>query len=300
MSAADTAGTHPVPARAAGGAVGTPRTPRGTMPSSWRLLRSELRLIMGRRRNQAGLLVLASVPVLLSVALRMSGAEDGGGGLLSSVTNNGIFVALTALSIEMALFLPLAIAALSGDAIAGEANIGTLRYLLTVPVGRTHLLAVKFTSLVIGALIGVLVVAGTGVIVGGALLGLGPTTILSGNQVGLAEALGRLAIAGLYLAAGLAGLAGIGLFISTLTEQPIAAMIAVTVVSTAMWIMDSIPQLDWLHPWLLVNRWSAFADALREPIFWDTMGTGLLVDLGYVVVFVTLAWARFSNRDVTS
>lgn len=310
MSAAEMAGASPVPAQAAGGASRvptqaadggtTPRTPRGAATSSWRLLRSELRLIMGRRRNQAGLLVLASIPILLAVALRLSGAEDGGGGLLSSVTNNGIFVALTALSIEMALFLPLAIAALSGDAIAGEANIGTLRYLLTVPVGRTRLLAVKYTSLVIGALIGVLVVAGTGVIVGGALLGLGPTTILSGNQVGLAEALGRLAIAGLYLAAGLAGLAGIGLFISTLTEQPIAAMIAVTVISTAMWIMDAIPQLEWLHPWLLVNRWSAFADAFREPIFWDTMRTGLLVDLGYVVVFVALAWARFSNRDVTS
>jgi ABC-2 type transport system permease protein len=299
MSAADPAGTK-APPTPTGGAPAPGRTPRGAVPSSWRLLRSELRLVMGRRRNQAGLLVLASVPVLLAVALRVSGAEDGGGGLLSSVTNNGIFVALTALSIEMALFLPLAIAALSGDAIAGEANLGTLRYLLTVPVGRTRLLVVKFISLVIGALIGVLVVAGTGVVVGGALLGLGPTTILSGTQVGLAEALGRLAIAGLYLAAGLAGLAAIGLFVSTLTEQPIAAMIAVTVISTAMWIMDSIPQLDWLHPWLLVNRWSAFVDSFRDPVFWDTMRTGLLVDLGYVVIFATLAWARFSNRDVTS
>ncbi len=296
MSAADAS----APARAESRGSARPAGGAGTVRASVRLLRSELRLIVGRRRNQAGMLVLAAVPVLIAVALRVSaGDEEGGGGLLA-LANNGIFVALTALSVEIALFLPLAVAALSGDAIAGEANQGTLRYLLTVPVGRTRLLVVKYVSLVIGAGIGVLVVAGTGVVVGGALLGLGPTTLLSGAQIGLADALLRLALAGAYITAGLAGLAGIGLFVSTLTEQPIGAMIAVTVASTAMWIMDSIPQLDWLHPWLLVHRWSALADAFRDPIFWDTMRTGLLVDLAYAALFTTLAWARFARKDITS
>jgi ABC-2 type transport system permease protein len=261
-----------------------------------------MRLILGRRRNRAGVLVLAAVPILIAVAIRVSGPGDAGEGptLISAVTSNGIFVALTAMSVEMALFLPLAVAVLAGDTIAGEANLGTLRYLLTVPVDRTRLLLVKYVSLVIGALIGVVVVAGTGLVVGGALLGLGPTTLLSGNQVSLADALLRLTVAVLYLTAGLSGLAAVGLFVSTLTEQPIAAMIATTVVATAMWILDAIPQLDWLGPWLLVHRWSAFADAFRDPVFWDTMRTGLAVDLAYVVVFLALAWARFAQKDITS
>ncbi len=261
-----------------------------------------MRLILGRRRNKAGILVLAAVPVLLAIALRASDPSSEGGGpdLISAATSNGVFVALTALTVEMALFLPLAVAVLSGDTVAGEANIGTLRYLLTVPVGRTRLLVVKYLSLVVGALIGVVVVAGTGLVVGGALLGLGPTTLLSGNQISLVEALGRVALAVLYLTAGLAGLAAIGLFVSTLTEQPIAAMVTTTIISSAMWIMDGIPQLDWLAPWLLVHRWSAFVDLFRDPMFADVMRTGLLVDLGYVVVFLALAWARFANKDVTS
>jgi ABC-2 type transport system permease protein len=296
MSAADAS----APARAQQRQRARPARGAGTVRASVRLLRSELGLIVGRRRNKAGMLALAAVPVLIAVALRVSaGDEEGGGGLLA-LANNGIFVALTALSVEIALFLPLAVAALSGDAIAGEANQGTLRYLLTVPVGRTRLLAVKYVSLVIGAALGVLVVAGTGVVVGGALLGLGPTTLLSGAQIGLGDALLRLTLAGAYITAGLAALAAIGLFISTLTEQPIGAMIAVTVASTAMWIMDSIPQLDWLHPWLLVHRWSALADAFRDPIFWDTMRMGLLVDLAYAALFATLAWARFARKDITS
>lgn len=278
------------------------RAPRSSvLAASVRLLRSELRLIMGRRRNQAGMLVLAAVPVLIAVALKFSQPREGRGpDFLSSATSNGIFVALTALTIELALFLPLAVAVLSGDTIAGEANLGTLRYLLTVPVHRTRLLAVKYVSLVIGAFIGVVVVAGTGLIVGGALFGLGPTTLLSGNEIGLTEALARLGIVVLYLTAGLAGLAAVGLFVSTLTEQPIGAMIAVTIASTAMWILDGIPQLDWLHPWLLVHYWPAFSDVFRDPMFFDQMRQGLLVDLGYVAVFLSLAWARFSNKDITS
>ncbi len=289
MSVADVTPRRPAPTR------------RRTAAASLRLLRSEARLIAGRRRNQAGILVLASVPILVAVALKLSAPREGHGpDFMSSATSNGIFVALTSLSIELALFLPLAVAALSGDTIAGEANIGTLRYLLTVPVDRTRLLAVKYVSLVLGACFGVLVVAGTGLVIGGALFGLGPTTLLSGNQVGLADALGRLAIALLYVCAGLAGLAAVGLFISTLTEQPIGAMIAVTVVSTAMWILDGIPQLAWLQPWLLVHYWPAFSDAFRDPIFFDQMRQGLVVDLGYIVVFLSLAWARFTQKDVTS
>ena len=110
------------------------------MPASRRLstrfLRSELRLIFRRRRNLAGLLVLAAVPVLIAVAVKVSvaGRGDGGPDFFGSITENGLFVALAALTIELGLFLPLAVAAISGDAVAGEANLGTLRYLLTVPV----------------------------------------------------------------------------------------------------------------------------------------------------------------------
>jgi len=267
-----------------------------------RLLRSELRLIVGRRRNQMGLLVLAAVPVLIALALKFSTPRGGRGAtdFIAAATSNGLFVALAAITIEIALFLPLAVAVLSGDAIAGEANTGTLRYLLTVPVTRTRLLATKYAALTIGALIGVVVVAVTGVIIGGALFGLGPVTLLSGAQVPLTDGLLRLALAVLYVAVGLAALAAIGLFISVLTEQPIAAMIAVTIVSTAMWILDGITQLDWLHPWLLVHYWPAFADFFRDPMYFDEIIRGLLVDVAYAVIFGTLAWARFGRKDVTS
>src|SRR5215470_10137138 len=99
-----------------------------------RFFRSELVLIFGRRRNWFGMAVLASVPVLIAVVVKLTSGPQGGGGpnFFDSITANGLFVALAALTVELPLFLPLAVAAISGDSIAGEANLGTLRYLLAV------------------------------------------------------------------------------------------------------------------------------------------------------------------------
>lgn len=274
---------------------------RRATPVSSRLLRSELGLIAGRRRNQAGLLVLAVVPIVLAIAVKVTSPGAGRGpDFLSSITANGLFVPLAALTLELPLFLPLAIAVLSGDAIAGEANIGTLRYLLAVPVNRTRLLVVKFVSLAIGAFWGVLTVAVVGAVIGIALFGTGPLTTLSGTQVPFGEAVWRLLLVMLYITVCLAALAAVGLFISTLTEQPIGAMVAVVIFSTLSFILDSVPQLEWLHPWLLVHDWTAFGDLLRDPPLWDTVLRGLGVDAAYAVVFWLLAWARFAGKDVTS
>jgi len=268
---------------------------------AWRFFWSEMRLIAGRRRNQAGLAVLAAVPVVVAFAVKASAPKPGRGpDFLTNISSNGIFVALTALTAEIAMFLPLAVAMLCGDAIAGEANQGTLRYLLTVPVTRTRLLFVKYAALALGALWGVTLVAVTGVLIGAALFGVGPMTTLSGTQLDFVPALGRLALVVLYLTACLASLAALGLFVSTLNEQPMAATITVMIVVILSWVLDGVPQVAWLHPWLIVHEWMSFGDLLRDPLTLDSAGRGLWVALGYAVVFLAAAWARLSGKDITS
>lgn len=275
---------------------------RRTRPTG-RLFGSELRLMFGRRRNQVGLATLLGLVVLVGVALKISALRhpgSRGGDLITSVAGNGIFLGFAGLTIEIALFLPLAVSVLAGDAIAGEANQGTLRYLLLAPVGRLRLLVVKAGALAVGSVIGALVVAAGGVLTGVALFGTGPLLSLSGTQLSVADGLWRLVLAALYVASGLAALGMIGLFISTLTEQPIAATVTTAMVSTLLWVLDAVPQLDWLHPWLLVDRWPAFVDLLRDPVFGDRMVAGLGVNAAYAAVFFVLAWLRFRGKDITS
>ena len=279
--------------------------PRRSRPvRAWfRLLGSELGLVFGRRRNRVGVGVLFGLVVLVGIALKVSAVRhprSSAGDLMSAVAGNGIFLGFAGLSVEIALFLPLAVSVLAGDAIAGEANQGTLRYLLIAPVARGRLLVMKAVSLVIGGLVGAAVVALSGLVTGAVLFGVRPLTTLSGTQMGIGDGLLRLLLAVAYLGAGLGALSMIGLFISTLTEQPIAATVATAMVSTLLWILDAVPQLDWLHPWLLVDRWMSFIDLLRDPVFTDRILTGLWVDAAYAAVFLLLAWLRFRNKDVTS
>jgi len=209
-------------------------------------------------------------------------------------------VACAALALELPLFLPLAVSAISGDSVAGEANLGTLRYLLAIPAGRTRLLVIKYAAIVIFAVVATLVVATVGTIMGLALFGGGEMTLLSGTQTSLADGVWRLALTTLYLAAQFSALGAIGLFISTLTEQPIGATIAVVLVNVMMFILNSISQLDWLHPWLLTHWWTAFGDFLRDPIATESIQRGLITALIYASTFWLAAWARLATKDISS
>jgi ABC-2 type transport system permease protein len=269
---------------------------------STRLFRSELRLIFGRRRNWAGMAVLAAVPIIIAVGIKIDGPADGGGGVdfFSAITDNGAFVALAALTLELPLFLPLAVAAIAGDSIAGEANLGTLRYLLTVPVHRTRTLAVKFAAIVVFAFAATLLVAGTGLAIGLLLFGPGDFPLLSGSTLSFSEGLWRVLLVVLYLTVNLAAVGAIGLFISTLTEQPIGATIALMILTIVSHIVDAIQELSAIHPYLFTHNWLAYGDLMRDPIATEGITRGLLSAAAYTVIFCTAAWARFAGRDVTS
>ena len=278
-----------------GSAVSAARRGRG-------LLASELGVLFRRRRTWAMLCALAAIPILIAVAVRVSSAVPTGRGpaFLDRISQNGLFVGVTAMLVSVPLFLPLTVAVVAGDTVAGEAGLGTLRYLLVAPAGRVRLLLVKYAGAVVFAVAAPLVVALVGAAIGAALFPVGPVTLLSGDAIGAAEAMLRLLLIAAYLAVSLMGLSAIGLFMSTLTDVPVGAMASTVVLSVVSQVLDALPQLEWLHPWLFSHYWLDFADLLRQPVAWDSFLTNLLLQGGYVAVFGALAYGRFITKDVLS
>ncbi|HEY2127804.1 MAG TPA: ABC transporter permease [Streptosporangiaceae bacterium] len=280
------------------------RAPAGVR--QWfRLLASELRLIFRRWRNLALLAVLVVLPVVLGIGLKVAGPSGGGGGgpeatFFAQLAGNGVFLAFIALSILLTLVLPLVMAVVSGDSLAGEAGIGTLRYLLTVPAGRTRLLTVKYAAVVIFGLAACLLVTVVSLIMGVILFPVGPVTLLSGTTVSLGVGLLHLLYVTLYVAAAMAALGAIGLAISSLTEHPIGAIAAILVLAVASEVADQVAQFAVIHPYLPTHFWLSFDSLLRNPIDTSSLLHGLLSFAVYIVVFCSLAWARFSSADVTS
>jgi ABC-2 type transport system permease protein len=265
-----------------------------------RLLRSEVRLMFRRKRNLALLIALGALPVLIGVAVKASSPRGDGPPFLTSITGNGLFLVFTALVVSMPLFLPLVIGVVAGDSIAGEAGTGTLRYLLTIPVGRGRLLAAKGLALLLFAAVEVAIVVVVGIVTGWLLFGLHNLTLLSGDTVSLGDGLLRTAGVGVYVVASLTGLLALGLFVSTLTEVPIAAMAAIIALTIASQVLDTVPQLAGIHGILLTNHWLDFGDLLRSNVDIGTLVSHCTLQLAYIAIFGSLAWARFTTKDVTS
>ena len=272
-----------------------------------RFFRSEVRQVFLRRRNLLLLAVVALFPILIGVGLRLAshprgGGGGGGGGLsfVTELTGNGIFLSFIALSILLTLVMPVVVAVVAGDSIAGEAGYGTLRYLLAVPAGRTRMLAVKYGVIVVFALAVTFVVTAVALATGAVLFPIGPVTLLSGTTVSLAEGMLRLVFVSLYVAAAMAALGAIGLAISTLTEHAIGAIAALAIFVVASEVADQVPQFAVIQPYLPTHWWNSFDSLLRVPIDLSTLLKGLLSFAVYLVIFGSFAWARFTTADVTS
>ena len=267
------------------------------------LLGSEISVLFRRRRTWAMLASLALIPVLIALAVRLTSSRPPSGrgpAFLDQVSQNGLFVSFVGLLVSVPLFLPLTVGVVAGDTIAGEASAGTLRYLLIAPAGRVRLLVVKYLATAVFCLAATLAVAIAGAIIGAALFPIGPVVLLSGDTIGVVDSIVRSLIIAAYITVSLLGLSAIGLFVSTMTDVPVGAMATTIVLSVVSQVLDSLPQLDGLHPWLFSHYWLGFADLLRQPISWDSFGSNVLLQAGYVVVFGALAFGRFSTKDILS
>jgi ABC-2 type transport system permease protein len=287
--------------------VAAPESP-GPVRANLRLFTNELRITFFRRRNQLLLLVAALFPLLIGIGLKAAAPHGGGGNGPSSgsaaffnqLAGNGVFLTFIALSLLLILVLPVVVAVVAGDSIAGEAGYGTLRYLLAVPAGRTRLLIVKYATIVVWCVAAVFIVSAVALVVGAVLFPIGPVTLLSGDTISVGAGLVRVLLVTIYICAAMAAIGAIGLAISTFTEHSIGAIAALMILIVTSEVVDTIPQFAVVAPYLPTHWWNSFDALLRTPVDTTTLWHGLLSFAVYAVLFFLIAWARFTSSDVTS
>lgn len=263
------------------------------------LFGSELHLVFGRARTWVLFGVLAAVPVIVGLAIRWSGSSGDAEGFIGQVAGNGFFLVVASLALSLPFFLPTAVTVASGESLAGESSLGTLRSLLTAPAGRSRLLAAKMVALAVFCLAATMTVWLSGLIAGFVLFPVGDVVLLSGTTVPLSDGLLRAFGIAVLISLSLLGLAGMGLFVSSLTSTPLAAMAATFGGFIVFGILGAIPQIDEIHPWLMMYGWASFADLLRDPPYWDAILRNLALQAGYLVIFYAAAWARITSRDIS-
>ena len=281
------------------------------------MIRVELVKLARRPRSWVAIGLLCLLPILVAVFVAVTHVvppPGQGPTLLSTVLSNGELFPAAALAIVLPIFLPVAVAVVAGDAIAGEASSGMLRYLLARPVGRTRLLVAKLISVIAYVLLAVIAVAVTSYAAGRILFGDKPVALtpggiatsnivansLSGTAMTPLDVALRTAGAVAFIAVSMLGVGAIALFLSTLTDSALAAALGALAVLVASEVLVTLNAADAVSPYLPTEYWLSWVDFFRQPILWRDIDHGFAIQGVYVVVFLGAAWANFASKDVTS
>jgi ABC-2 type transport system permease protein len=276
------------------------------------MTRVELVKLLRRPRTWIAIGLLCGLPALVAAFLGITEiAPQPGEGptFLSAVLSNGSLYPAAALAMVLPLFLPVSVAVVGGDSVAGEASSGMLRYLLVRPVGRTRLLVAKLVTLVAFVLLAVLSVAvtsyGVGVVIFGteptnALVGTDMITSVSGSGLTPVQVTLRITYTVLYIAVSMLGVGAIAVFLSTVTDSSLGAALGALAVLVTSQVLVALDAAASVRPYLPTRYWLAWIDFFRDPILWHDIQRGLAIQGVYVLVFLAAAWANFATRDITT
>jgi ABC-2 type transport system permease protein len=276
--------------------------PKAAHAGFLRLYRAELRWIFRRPRTLVVLGLLAIIPAVIGIALAIgrstgNGPGNGGDALLTSAAGNALALPIAALTVSLNLMLPLTSAMSAADALAGESAHGTLRGWLLAPVSRGRLLAIKTLGVATFTLVSTMLMAIVGVITGLAMNGTSGLFTLSGTTLSFPHAIGNVALAVAWVTLQLWAIGAVALAISACTEHPMLVVVSVlagTIVFTVLLLLSAV---DWLHPFLLPDSWDSLTDVLRDPIPSTGLSEGAVRALCYIVIGLSLAYARLTTRD---
>ena len=294
----------------------------------------ELFKLVRRLRTWVAIGLICGLPLAVAIFIavtHLAPPPGQGSAFLSAVLDDGQLYPAAALALVLPVFLPVAVAVMAGDSIAGEATTGTLRYLLARPVGRTKLLVAKLVAVITFAVLAVVAVTvtsyATGVLILGpsraAAVGFAPgtsgsivpgaggaptaglqpgaaVTSLSGAPLTTLQLVERVFGAMAFITVSMLGVAAIALFLSTLTDSAIGAALGSLAALVGSEILVTLNAASAVQPYLPTRYLLAWIDFFREPIFWREIQRGFAIQAVYVLVFLAAAWANFATRDITT
>ena len=290
-----------------------------------RLLQIELYKIFKRPRTYIAFAVIAVIILLVQAALKFGGKEYVA--LMMSGLNesfdvepaeilNGYLVCFIILNLLL-IHVPILVALVAGDVVAGEANMGTLRLLAAKPVSRVELLVVKFFASVIYTLLLLIWVAILALFLSILLFGTNQLAVareLEFNIIASNDVLWRYVAAFVFAVFGLITVAALAFMFSVFADNsvgPIVATVCVVIVFTILTQLQ-IPFYDeTIKPYLFTTHmlgWKGFfyvkgkdgvtIDGSIED-FSQIIKSGLVL-LGYTFLFLTIAFTYFNKKNILS
>jgi ABC-2 type transport system permease protein len=241
----------------------------------WTLLQVELYKIFRRPRTYIAFATITALIGIIQLGLKSDGKEYIDfilGDLKNSLSIegnilNGYFVCYALLQ-TLLIHVPLLIALIAADMISGEANAGTLRFLLTKPVSRPQFVLAKFMAASVYTLVLLIWLAFLALFVSMFIFGTDDMIVLKNGylvQLKADDVFWRYIGAFCFAALAMVTVAAFGFFLSIFAENsigPIVATMSVIILATILSTM-SIPLFNKIKPFLFTTHmvaWKEFFD----------------------------------------
>ena len=290
----------------------------------WKLLKIELFKIFSRPRTFISFGAVAALVGIIQFGLKLDGDSDIEFMLrdvsvsldVEGKVLNGYLICFIILQLLL-VHVPLLITIIAGDLISGEANMGTLRLLLTKPVSRTEVILAKFGAAAIYTLILLVWMAILGLFLSLLVFGSGDMLNLKAEyivQLKSFDVMWRYAAAFGFAAIAMLTVAALGFFLSIFAENsigPIVATMSIIIVCTILSTLD-IPVFNAIKPFLFTTHmigWKGFFDvrvtADNEAIIGSVQNLNRVLQAAGILVlhiigFLAASIWVFKKKDILS
>ena len=292
----------------------------------WKLLQIELFKIFRKPRTYIAFAAIGAIILLIQLALLVNGKQylqfvlsflDDSFDIPYEKINNGYWICFAILNLLL-IHVPILVALVAGDIVSGEANMGTLRILVSKPISRTEIILTKFIAASVYVLTLLVWMALIALALSVLLFGANDVVVaksLELHQIEKADVLWRYFAAFGFAAIALIMVAALALFLSTLSDNsigPIVATVCVIIVCTVISEMQ-IPSYDkYLKPYLFTTYmlgWKGFfyigvdgdGQTIRGSLQnWPAILKSMLVLTGYTIGFVLASIYVFRKKDILS
>ncbi|MBA4259831.1 MAG: ABC transporter permease, partial [Sediminibacterium sp.] len=290
----------------------------------WEHLQIELYKVFKRPRTYLSFAAITALIGVIQLGLLVDGKEYADFVMADFANSfsvdgkilNGYFICYVILQLLL-VHVPLLIALIAADMISGEANMGTLRILLTKPQSRTSIVMAKFIASVIYTLLLLIWIAIMGLFLSMLIFGTDDLFLMKSSYVVIvkeSDVFWRYAGAFCFAALAMVTVAALGFFLSFFAENsigPIVATMSVIIVCTILSTMN-IPLFNLIKPYLFTTHmitWKEFFDfkvndaneaiigSIQYP---DKIIRSATVLAVHIVLFVGSAVWLFRKKDILS
>jgi ABC-2 type transport system permease protein len=278
----------------------------------WTLLQIEVFKIFKRPRTYISFVAITIIIVLIQLAFY----ADGGAYMdfaisalkdrfeISGNLLNGYFICYLVLQMLL-IHVPLLIALVAGDVLSGEANMGTLRMLMTKPISRTQILGSKFIASSIYTVLLLTWMAFLSLAVSIIVFGTDDLLIFTSEKAVLlreADVLWRFLAAFVYGAIGMTTVTALAILLSVFADNsigPIVGTMSVIILFTILTGLD-LPFFDFIKPIVFTRHMLAWKGFFNEPVNLSSVIKSGCILIGHIVVFMGAAIVIFRKKDILS